>query len=72
MLHFRNEEIHELPENEKRAIDQSFCSSAAAFVIFSSLSTIRKYFKTLVSIMLFTPPKSIITNFQTQIQQSKP
>ena len=24
MLHFRNEEIHELPENEKRAIAQPF------------------------------------------------
>ncbi len=24
MLHFRNEEIHELPENEKRAIERPF------------------------------------------------
>lgn len=24
MLHFRNEEIHELPENEKRGIEQPF------------------------------------------------
>ena len=30
MLYFRNEEIHELPENEKRAIDQPF----SHFVIF--------------------------------------
>ncbi len=33
MLHFRNEEIHELPENEKRAIERPF-SSRYHFSIF--------------------------------------
>ena len=33
MLHFRNEEIHELSENEKRALEQPF-SSLYHFLIF--------------------------------------